>query len=83
MTIIVSVFMSGCSQALRLPTRLHLQAKAVNVAQIGNELWLHPETPQEQDMVRWLQQFYASTGPLPEKYLADRRDAAPQQRDCL
>lgn len=83
MTIIVSVFMSGCSQALRLPTRLHLQAKAVHVAQIGNELWLHPETPQKQDLGRWLQQFCASTEPLPEEYLADRQDAAPQQRDCL
>jgi antitoxin VapB len=32
-------------------------------------------------MGRWLQQFYASTEPLPEDFLADRQDAAPQERD--
>lgn len=81
MTITARVFMSGRSQALRLPARLRLQAKEVRVEQIGNDLWLHPETPSEQDMGRWLQQFYASTEPLPEDFLVDRQDAAPQERD--
>jgi antitoxin VapB len=81
MAITARVFMSGRSQALRLPARLRLQAKEVRVEQIGNDLWLHPETPAEQDMGRWLQQFYASTEPLPEDFLADRQDAAPQERD--
>lgn len=81
MTITARVFMSGRSQALRLPARLRLQAKEVRVEQIGNDLWLHPETPSAQDMGRWLQQFYASTEPLPEDFLADRQDAAPQERD--
>ena len=81
MAITARVFMSGRSQALRLPARLRLQAKEVRVEQIGNDLWLHPETPAEQDMGRWLEQFYASTEPLPEDFLADRQDAAPQERD--
>ncbi|MEI7785922.1 MAG: AbrB family transcriptional regulator [Betaproteobacteria bacterium] len=81
MAITARVFMSGRSQALRLPARLRLQAKEVRVEQIGNDLWLHPETPAEQDMGRWLQQFYTSTEPLPEDFLADRQDAAPQERD--
>ena len=81
MAITARVFMSGRSQALRLPARLRLQAKEVRVEQIGNDLWLHPETPAEQDMGRWLQQFYVSTEPLPEDFLADRQDAAPQERD--
>ena len=81
MTIIARVFMSGRSQALRLPARLRLQAKEVRVEQVGNGLWLHPETPPEQDMGRWLQQFYDSTEPLPEDFLADRQDEVPQERD--
>jgi len=81
MPITARVFMSGRSQALRLPARLRLQAKEVRVEQIGNALWLQPETPPEQDMGRWLAQFYASTEPLPTDFLADRQDAPPQERD--
>jgi antitoxin VapB len=81
MTITARVFMSGRSQALRLPARLRLQATQVRVEQIGNDLWLHPETPPEQDMGLWLQQFYASTEPLPADFLADRQDPPAQERD--
>lgn len=81
MPITARVFMSGRSQALRLPARLRLQAKEVRVEQIGNALWLQPETPPEHDMGRWLAQFYASTEPLPADFLADRQDAPPQERD--
>jgi len=44
MTITARVFMSGRSQALRLPARLKLQAKEVPLEQIGKDIWLHPET---------------------------------------
>ena len=36
--------MSGRSQALRLAP-LRLRAKEVRIEQIGNDLWVHPETP--------------------------------------
>ena len=81
MTTIVRVFMSGRRQALLLPARLRLRAKEFGVEQIGNGLWLHPQTSPEPDMGRWLQQFYARTEPLPENFLADRQDVAPQERD--
>ena len=81
MTITAKVFMSGRSQALRLPAKLRLQAKEVRIEQIGKDLWLHPEAPAEQDMGQWLQNFYASTEPLPADFLADRQDAPPQERD--
>jgi len=81
MSITARVFMSGRSQALRLPAKLRLQAKEVRVEQIGNDLWLHPEMPLEQDMGRWLQQFYATAQPLPADFLADRQDAPLQERD--
>ncbi len=81
MTITARVFMSGRSQALRLPARLKLQAKEVRLEQIGKDIWLHPETPAEQDMGVWLQQFYVDTEPLPAEFLADRQDAPAQERD--
>ena len=81
MTITARVFMSGRSQALRLPARLKLQAKEVRLEQLGKDIWLHPETPPERDMGVWLQQFYADTEPLSADFLADRQDAPAQERD--
>lgn len=81
MPLTARVFMSGRSQALRLPARLRLQASQVRIEQMGNGLWLQPETPPEQDMGQWLRQFYASTEPLPDDFLADRQDAPARERD--
>jgi antitoxin VapB len=81
MAITARVFMSGRSQALRLPARLKLHAKEVRIEQVGHDLWLHPETPPEKDMGQWLMQFYACTEALPEEFLADRQDAPAQERD--
>jgi antitoxin VapB len=75
------VFMSGRSQALRLPAKLRLSASEVRIEQIGADLWVHPETTPEDDMGAWLKGFYAVTEPLPPDYLADREDAPPQERD--
>ena len=82
MTITARVFMSGRSQALRLPAKLRLQATQVRIEPIGNGLWLQPETPPEQDMGRWLQQFYASLGFLPVSgvYSEDGIDHIDMQR---
>jgi antitoxin VapB len=81
MTIIARVFMSGRSQALRWPAKMRLQAQEVRLEQIGNDIWLHPEVPQDKNLGRWLQQFYASTEPLPADFLAERNDAPAQERD--
>lgn len=83
MSITARVFMSGRSQALRLPARLKLQAKEVRIEQIGNDLWLHPEPPENKDMGLWLTQFYANTDALPSDFLADRQDTPAQKRDWL
>ena len=81
MTITARVFMSGRSQALRWPAKLRLKAQEVRLEQIGNDIWLHPEPTQHTDMGHWLQQFYATTEPLPPDFLADRDDAPAQERD--
>ncbi len=64
-----------------LPTKLRVQAKEMRVEQIGNDLWLHPEIPAEQNMGQWLSQFYASTEALPVDFLASRHDELAQKRD--
>lgn len=81
MTITAKVFMSGRSQALRLPARLRLTAKEVRIEQVGNDWWLHPEKPPEQDMGVWLQAFYENSPPLPDDFLIGREDLPPQERD--
>jgi antitoxin VapB len=81
MSTIARLFMSGRSQALRLPAKLRLNGTEVRVEQIGNGLWIQPQAEPEQDMGRWLQAFYAQTEPLPKQFLAERDDAPPQERD--
>ncbi|WP_068858016.1 antitoxin [Perlucidibaca aquatica] len=81
MTTTAKLFMSGRSQAIRLPAKLRLQAQEVRIEQIGNALWLQPQNTALQDMGQWLASFYASTEPLPEDFLHDRNDEPPQARD--
>ncbi|MBS3934799.1 MAG: AbrB family transcriptional regulator [Sulfuritalea sp.] len=81
MTAIAKLFMSGRSQAIRLPARLRLAASEVIIEQIGSALWVQPQTEAANDMGAWLHAFYASTEPLPDDFLAERQDAPPQERD--
>lgn len=74
------LFMSGRSQAIRLPARLRLAASEVTIEQIGRALWVQPQAEAASDMGAWLQDFYANSEPLPEDFLADREDAPPQVR---
>ena len=50
MSITAKVFISECSQAIRLPAKLCLQSKEVQFEKIGDTLWLMPQTGVEQDM---------------------------------
>ena len=81
MTITAKLFMSGRSQAIRLPAKLRLAAKEVQIEQMGTGLWIRPQPAPDQDMGVWLQSFYASTEALPDDFLATRQDPPPQQRD--
>ena len=75
------LFMSGRSQAIRLPARLRLDASEVRIERVGNALWVQPEPAVNESPADWLAAFYASTDKLPEHFLQDRADAAPQARD--
>ena len=81
MTIIAKLFMSGRSQAIRLPAKLRLAAKEDQIEQVGDGLWIRPEPAPGQNMGAWLQNFYDSTPVLPEEFLAERQDAPAQTRD--
>jgi antitoxin VapB len=43
MTATTKLFMSGRSQAIRLPARLRLDASEVRIERVGNALWVQPE----------------------------------------
>ena len=81
MTVTAKLFMSGRSQAIRLPAKLRLDAKEVRIEQVGKALWVQPEPSPDQSMADWLSEFYQTTEPLPETFLADRHDTPAQTRD--
>lgn len=81
MIITAKLFMSGRSQAIRLPAKLRLAAKEVLIEQRGDGLWIRPEPDPSQNMGDWLQAFYANTSALPDEFLTERQDAPAQARD--
>ncbi len=81
MSTTAKLFMSGRSQAIRLPAKLRMDAKEVRIEQIGNALWVQPQGPENQNMADWLAGFYQNSEPLPDQFLAERNDALPQTRD--
>ena len=81
MIVTAKLFMSGRSQAIRLPAKLRLDAKEVRIEQVGNALWVQPARSPEQDLAEWLKSFYSATEALPDTFLADRGDSTPQIRD--
>ena len=81
MTTTAKLFMSGRSQAIRLPAKLRMDAKEVRIVRVGKALWVQPEAAQDQSLADWLIGFYQSSAPLPDQFLAERSDALPQTRD--
>lgn len=81
MTTKAKLFMSGRSQAIRLPAKLRIEASEVLIEQIGSALWVQPQAEPAADMGSWLASFYASTDPLPDEFLVERSDPPAQQRD--
>lgn len=81
MTTFAKLFMSGRSQAIRLPAKLRIQAKQVRIEQVGNALWITPDDEREHNLGRWLASFYSQAEPLPENFLEHRDDVPAQERD--
>ena len=51
MTSIAKLFMSGRSQAIRLPAKLRFHSKQVRIEQVGNALWVTPDDEKEHNLV--------------------------------
>ena len=81
MTITAKLFMSGRSQAIRLPAKLRMDAAEVTIEQIGTALWVHAQVRDGGSMGDWLARFYETSDALPDSFLADRVDSPPQMRD--
>ncbi len=81
MSIKAKLFMSGRSQAIRWPAKLRINAREVRIERFGHGFLLQPEPTTQLDLGEWLREFYASTEPMPENFLAEREDTAPQQRE--
>jgi antitoxin VapB len=75
------LFMSGRSQALRLPARLRLRGSEVEIEPMGDALWVQPCHRASDGLAQWLETFYAEHPPLPETFLQQRDDQPPQERD--
>ena len=74
---IAKVFMSGHSQAIRLPKEFKFQSKRVAIAKKGNKLilWAIPQD---------LASAYHLLTSLPDDFFADgRQDTPPQERESL
>ena len=63
------VFMSGRSQALRLPARLRLHCPEVEIERMGEGLWVQPCGDPSQNLGTWLEAFYADPPSLPDSFL--------------
>lgn len=81
MTLTAKLFMSGRSQAIRLPAKLRFDAKEVRIQQVGGALWVQAEASPDQTMVDWLREFYRLSEALPDTFLCGRDDTPPQTRD--
>ena len=81
MTSIAKLFMSGRSQAIRLPAKLRFQAKQVRIERVGNALWVTADDEKVHNLGQWLNSFYQHTDPLPDSFLEHRDDLPAQERD--
>ena len=81
MAVRARLFMSGRSQALRLPARFRFRGHEVDIEPMGQALWVQPCGDASASMGEWLEAFYADHPALPETFLSDRGDGQPQERE--
>lgn len=73
MTRTAKVFMSGRSQAVRLPAEFRFGCKEVLIEKKGEVILLKPKPAGWDD-------FFGRTGTVPPDFLTDRDDLPPQDR---
>jgi len=71
---IAKVFMTGRSQAVRLPKEFRFDTDEVYITKQGDNLIISPKKP------TW-DEFFDSQSVFDENFLAERFDNEPQERD--
>jgi antitoxin VapB len=74
-----SIFRNGANQAVRLPQELRFPAdvKEVRIRKQGDGLFITPVKP------NWTSFFSLQVVDVPDDFLENRNDSAPQSRDPL
>jgi antitoxin VapB len=70
------VFMSGNSQAVRLPKEFRFKGSEVEIFRRGEEVVLR-------EKARGMARVFEIIASLPDDFLADRKDTPPQEREGL
>jgi antitoxin VapB len=70
------VFMSGNSQAVRLPKEFRFKGPEVEIFRRGEEVVLR-------EKARGMARVFEIIASLPDDFLADRNDTPPQEREGL
>jgi antitoxin VapB len=73
---IAKIFMTGGSQAVRLPAECRFDVEEVLVEKVGEKLVLSPKRSGWKD-------FFSASNDVPEDFLKDRVDPPPQERDLF
>ena len=71
---IAKIFMNGRSQAVRLPKEFRFECDEVFIRKQGNEVVISPTSPSWDD-------FFEQPSVFDDKFLKDRENLDPQERD--
>lgn len=81
MTTTAAVFMSGNSQAVRLPKEFQLTSKRVTIERRGDEIVLREKKATVRDLLKNLPPLSPAAKQVWEQVEAQINDPAPQDRD--
>ena len=76
MTQTAKIFMNGRSQAVRLPAEFRFSGREVFIEQQGDAVIIKPKP------LGW-DDFFARPSQVPEDFMADRQDLAPEKRELF
>ena len=70
------IFMNGRSQAVRLPAEFRFSVREVFIERQGDAVIIRPKPLDWDD-------FFARRSQVPEDFMADRNDLAPEKRELF
>jgi antitoxin VapB len=76
MTQTAKIFMNGRSQAVRLPAAFRFSGREVFIERQGDAVIIRPKP------LGW-DDFFARPSQVPEDFMADRQDTAPEKRELF